>query len=531
MMKRRATVLSATFLIGALFGLLLYRTPALAQKQRLQRYTLSTVPDQPLLPDNSISQLASLSNELWLGTGKGLVKSINNGRSWVSYGDNLAFANNGIFALAIRGSAVWVSTGFDENTGSNGTVQTGSGYAYSFDDGATWHHVSQTLDARGDSIVSYGINDSLWLLPVVVPEQNVTFDISLTPKTIWIASWASGLRKSIDSGATWTRIILPPDVRNSINPTDTLWSTVGGKRIFQRFDPRANNNMLAFSVHAVDDDTIWCGTAGGVNKSTDSGKSWIRFTHQNQALPILGNWVIAVNEQILGSTHRIWTTNWKADEASEDYGISYTDNGGLTWTNLLRGVKAYDFAFKDSIVYIASDDGLYRSADGGKTFSVYSTFVAPASRDIISGAKVFTVHVIEDTVYAGTADGLVSTEDSPSHAFGTTWQLYRSYQQTGIAASTYAYPNPFAPTREITRIHYGASTRTTPRSVSIDIFDFGMNRVRTLIHDASRDPSREYDEIWDGRADDGTIIANGVYIYRVKIDNDDPFFGKILVLQ
>ncbi len=57
-----------------------------------------------------------------------------------------------------------------------------------------------------------------------------------------------------------------------------------------------------------------------------------------------------------------------------------------------------------------------------------------------------------------------------------------------------------------------------------------MNRVRTLIRDAPRTGS-EFDELWDGRDDQSKIVANGVYFYRLKIDNGDPQFGKILVLQ
>jgi hypothetical protein len=121
--------------------------------------------------------------------------------------------------------------------------------------------------------------------------------------------------------------------------------------------------MLAFSVCPVDRDTIWCGTAGGVNKSTDGGSTWIRFTRQNQASPILGNWVIAVREQRFGAVRRIWTTNWKAEASEEQFGISTTDDGGRTWKNFLHGIRAYDFTFRDSVAYIATEEGIYRTAE------------------------------------------------------------------------------------------------------------------------------------------------------------------------
>ena len=69
------------------------------------------------------------------------------------------------------------------------------------------------------------------------------------------------------------------------------------------------------------------------------------------------------------------------------------------------------------------------------------------------------------------------------------------------------------------------------KTVTIEIFDFGMNRVRTIVKDAHRSSSFEYDEIWDGRDDKNTQVANGVYFYRVVINSGDPTWGKIMVLQ
>ncbi|MFH1781220.1 MAG: hypothetical protein ABH835_01235, partial [Patescibacteria group bacterium] len=296
---------------------------------------------------------------IWIGTSKGLAKSTNYGRSWINFQNVPEFANLGIYALSILNDTIWTSTGYSKAK-DNEKIATGSGYTYSTNAGISWNHIEQTLDQRGDSIITnYGINDSVYMLPIVVPEQNVTYDISLSTGIVWIASWASGLRKSTDNGTTWKRTLLPLDNMNSIKPTDTLWTyaandTLRQRKLYFRFDPRgnqyiANNNLKAFSVLAIDSDTIWCGTAGGINKSTDGGISWQRFTHQNQDHPILGDWVIAIKEQRLQNKTRIWTTNWQADQQSEKYGVSYTENGGHTWTNLLHSVKAYDFSFKDSI--------------------------------------------------------------------------------------------------------------------------------------------------------------------------------------
>ena len=311
-------LLAATFL---------YPRHSYSQTKFPRQFSLSSVAStsSSLPPSNSVSLITLQdSSILWIGTSKGIARSTNFGTSWVSYRTDPAFANEGIFSVATFQNNIWASTGY-EKTVTDGTVQTGSGYAYTLNGGDTWQHVKQTLDGRGDSIISYGINDSIWILPVVVPEQNVTFDIALTQNAVWIASWASGLRKSTNLGASWERILLPSDDRSSIKPTDTLWTYLPSDslklhRRYFRFDPRRNNNFLAFGVHAVDADTIWCGTAGGVNKSTDGGVSWIRYSHQNQAAPIIGNWVIAIAEQHFQGRSRIWTTNWRAQDPDEDFG-------------------------------------------------------------------------------------------------------------------------------------------------------------------------------------------------------------------
>ncbi len=472
-----------------------------------------------LPPSNSVSHISVKGSEIWIGTGNGLARSSNAGRSWESFRSVPQFATENIFAVALQGDTIWASTGYTKDVQGKG-VQTGTGYTYSLDNGFSWTTLPQTLDAQDDSIVTYGIN-TVKFLPIIVPEQNVTFDVALADSTVWIASWSSGLRRSTNLGNTWQRVVLPSFSRNSISPTDTL-----GR---YDIDPRRDNNYLVFSVFVENDSTIWAGSAGGVNRSTDGGSSWVKFTTENQISHILGNWVIAIAAQRLGTATRIWTTNWKADRPNEQYGVSYTEDGGRIWTNLLQGTKAYAFAFKDSIVYIASDDGVYRTDDGGKSWVRPTTIIDTSTGQRLASTQFFSVGVVGDTVFCGGADGLAVTIDNAQHPFGKSWQVLRTYRPVGSTSSTYAYPNPFSPEQEVTRIHY--STGNAPAAVTIELFDFGMNRVRTIIKDAPRSGATEHDELWDGRDDGRRRIPNGVYLYRVVLNGGEPAWGKIMVLQ
>lgn len=471
------------------------------------------------LPSNSISHIVVEGPTLWIGTSRGAARTSDGGRTWESFADEQAFARPGIFAVAARQDTVWCATGYVQDV--NGSdVQTGSGYAYSLNNGASWGHAGQPLDTQADTIVQYGGN-RVRFLPVVVPEQNVTFDLALTSGTVWVASWASGLRKSTDLGQTWQRTVLPNLSRNSIAPTDSLGSYV--------VDPRNDNNFLAFSVMAENDSVIWAGTAGGINKSTDGGLSWTKFTTSNQSDPILGDWVVALAVQRWSGGTRIWATNWPADGPNQQFGISYTEDGGNSWSNFLQGVRAYAFAFQDSIVYVASTDGLYRSADGGAQWSRSGSIVDPVSGAQFASTTFFSVGVVADTVYGGGADGLVATTDSPSHPFGLTWRLMRAAQPLTPDVETYAYPNPFSPRFDITRIRYAIPGPSA--TVTLEVFDFGMQRVRTILRDAPRGGLGEHDEIWDGRDDSGQRVRNGVYFYRLILSEGEPRWGKIMVLQ
>ncbi len=471
-------------------------------------------------PSNSLPHITQQGTSLWVGSSKGLALTTNSGRSWESFRGVPEFTTLGIFAVAVRDNHVWTSGGFNQEVNGQ-SIQTGAGYTYSLNGGSSWSHIPQTLDGRGDSLVTYGIN-TVEFLPILVDEQNVTFDIALSDTFVWIASWSSGLRKSSDNGTTWQRVVLPSDNRSSIAPTDTLG------RYF--VDPRLDNNFLVFSVFVQNDTTIWAGTAGGVNKSIDGGRSWQKFTTLNQSSSILGNWVIAIAGQQMDTTHRLWITNWKADlDPNEEFGVSYSDDGGRIWRTSLYGIRAYAFAFKDSITYVATDDGIYRTADGGQTWRQSGTIIDHVTHERVSSRTFYSVAVIGDTVYAGGTDGFVKTVDNSDNQFGESWQVLRTYQPVGSNGSTYAYPNPFAPDDEYVRFHYATGGQAS--TVTIEIFDFGMNRVRTLIKDAQRTGSTEYDEIWNGRDDSGTQVANGVYFYRVTVGSIDPVWGKVMVLQ
>jgi hypothetical protein len=510
--------------IHLLFALTLFCFSAgSSQLLRPSAYLLESGTTVPLVPSNSISHLLAIDSTVWIGTGKGLARTKTGGATWESFAGLSQFANPSIFSVAVRGDTIWTSTGYNKETDA-GSVQTGSGYAYSLDNGMSWNGLPQAMDGQFDTAGVYGVN-MIHFLPVTVPEQNVTFDVSLTGRIVWIASWSSGIRSSTDMGRTWHRTVLPGYGRSRIAPTDSLGSYL--------MNPTDDLNFLGFSVYAQTDSVIWAGTAGGINESTDGGLSWTNMNVLNQVEHIAANWVIAIDGQQLQTGTRIWITNWPTTVEGEQYGISYTDDGGRIWQRTLPGVKTYGFAFKDTIVYVASDDGLYRSEDAGKHWLLSGTIIDPLNQNQIASTVFYAVGILGDTVYGATADGFVTTIDNASHPFGSAWRVLRAYKPLGSTGSTYAYPNPFSPRSDVTRFHYNSGTQGG--AVTVELFDFGMNRVRTVVKDAQRPPG-DHDEIWDGTTGSGRIVANGVYFYRIIAKMSDgsqtaESIGKLAVVR
>jgi hypothetical protein len=510
-----------------LFGISLCWVITFAQLPKTYRF--NSIPNSSLPLTNSINDILVQKDTVWFGTEKGLSFTSNGGTTWTNFSGTATFDNKGISAIAIKDNDIWVATGYTTKLGDE-DVQTGGGLHYSTDHGITWSFIPQPVDQGTVDTLIYGSN-KIRALDVTVPQQNITFDIALTKNTVWIASWAGMLRKSIDTGKTWQRVILPPDNLDQISPTDSLsfdLSPASG-----RLGLTENDNHKVFSVYASNDTIIWVGTAGGINKSTDGGVSWRKFSHQNQSYPISGNWIIALREQHYDTLRIIWAAT-RDTKSEETQGVSYSKDGGATWGTTLLGERAWNIAFNNSgnVVYIATDNGIFRSSDFGESWIRSGSIYDPSNLQRFVSTECYGVGVKDDTVWYGGSEGIAYTIDSPSRPFGSAWHIFRTAEQVENNKKTYSFPNPFSPNNEPVRLHYSLGTTNSGiEEITIRIFDYAMQPVRTLIQNASRLSGKEYDEIWDGKNDNRSLVTNGVYFYRVEMNDQAPIWGKILVLK
>lgn len=451
----------------------------------------------PGLRSNSVSDVVIHNDQIWLGTNKGLARSNDGGQTWVTYNSTGGIPRGGVSAIAIRDDIIWVATAFDSLTKDAGELTTGGGLAYSQDDGATWTRVPQ---------------------PGITPVQNVTFDIALLDNDIWITSFGGGLRRSSNRGQNWE--IVPPDAFV--------------------FDPLLRLNHRAFSAINADG-VLWVGTAGGVNKSIDRGNTWTNFSHQNQAQPISGNFIRALGQQKWGGIEYLWAVTVNAEDSLETPGVSVSEDGGYSWRTTLLGESCWNFSFDDSVVYVCSDNGLFKSLDFGRSWVNFPDiedrvrdgqgYFVRDERYLSTQffcAGVTSTHVL----WTGGADGTASTSDG-----GLNWTIYRGTVRPGAEGQprTFAYPSPFSPSRhnelrDDGHVRFQYNTINSTR-VTVRVYDFAMDLVAEVASGVSRSGGGSFSEIWNGRNQRGEVVANGVYFYSIELDGDGTYWGKVMVLD
>ena len=487
---------------------------------------------------NTITDIITVGDStIWLGTSRGVSLSTNNGTSWTNFYGSPEFGADNISAIGYNNGIFWCATAKEEKT-STGELPAGTGLKFTSDFGETWKSIPQPIDTEGDTIEFYG-SDQIRALDVTVTVQNLTYDIAFTPNTIWIASFAGGLRKAridcllANQEYKFSRVVLPPDDLNSISPTDSLdfcLSPVGGN-----ICKNGNFNHRVFSIATENDNIIYVGTANGINKTSNANAqypSWEKFNAQNQQLPISGNFItsLAFNQ----ITNTLWASTWKANDPSEFYGVSATSDGGFSWTTFLRGEIAHNFGFINNEAMVAADNGMFRTSDNGNTWYL-PTAIVDENADVntkisLPTNQFYSAGSNSSYIWLGSADGLTRLDEISGSMWQGTWKIFFASQSIASSSETYCYPNPFNPRQEMLKIKY--STDGNDQNVTIRVFDFGFNYVRTVVQNAPR--NRGVDgppDFWDGKDENGNYVPNGVYFYRVDIGDNDGVYGKILVLQ
>ena len=292
-----------------------------------------------------------------LATG-GVVRTTDNGQTFSPVFDKEASASIGDVALAPSDSTViWVATGEANDRNSTGW---GAGVFRSTDGGSSWNFA--------------GLKDSKSIARLVVHPTDAKTAWAAVTGNLWAESAERGIYKTIDGGATWTKVLSAP------KPYDTR---VGGGDI--AIDPSDPNVLYAALYARLRRPWSFLSGAdytdgkdlGGIFKSANGGKTWKKLAEglpprtQRIGLSLFAKdpkIVYAVVQSDAGGSAGI------DSPYSKEGGVFRSGDAGEHWTRTSK-LDPRPFYFSqirvdpanDKLVYVLGFM-LHVSEDGGKTW-------------------------------------------------------------------------------------------------------------------------------------------------------------------
>jgi photosystem II stability/assembly factor-like uncharacterized protein len=318
------------------------------------------------------------------------------------------------------------------------------------------------------------------------PEGGNAVDIVVdpaAPATIYLNGANRSLYKSNDVGATWTALNVAPYVawftRLRMDPANgNRLLVTDGLRVFRTIDAGVSWAPLSgglpvptlvydigFDPHTAD--RIWIASADGLHVSHNGGHAWAiqptsGFTGRLQRLavdPHVASRLFGYVVDEIGGTEGLYR--------STDAGASWSAASGLgpVATNALLFPERMAIAFTATLGTIllgANDNEVFRSVDGGTSFSSAGTVSLPNARFI----RALHGHpTLSDTWYVGMDTGLARTTDGgvTYAAIGQGIQPSAGGYSNGVSA---LFIDPAAPGSIYAGAHYTGFYVTTDGGVN-----------------------------------------------------------------
>ena len=317
----------------------------------------------------------------------GLWESKDDGESWQQQA--------GLRGARIESLAMWAH---DPNIIAAGTAK---GVFLTGDGGVTWRRISRENDIEMQDITALAFD----------PADSKTIYAG-TPHLPW---------KTVDAGATWKSVaqglIDDSDIFSiRVNPTrpELLFASAcsgiyrsdnaGGSWMKLQGIPGTHRRTHIISEDPAVPDTIYAGTTLGLFKSPDAGKTWRHLTSEQV------NWMVFDPSE----PHTLYlASEYAGIQKSTDSGETFHPmNSGFANHSLtqITGTGAHVYA---SSAYEGRFGGVFISDDGGLHWSLRSNEEALAGRSLNSLA-VSPVHA--EQVFAASEEGVVKSIDG-----GKTW--------------------------------------------------------------------------------------------------------------
>ncbi len=241
-----------------------------------------------------------------------------------------------------------------------------------------------------------------------------------------------------------------------------------------------------------------------------------------------GNWVVALGVQPTGDSTIIWSSTRRGNDLGH-LALCYTTNRGATWVETIADVNIWNIAFNGDTVFFAADEGLYMSTDFGENWTELQIKDPVSGREIADDVPVYAMRMVGDQLWAGTEDGLAISENL------TDWTIIRTFVEIPADPSdddrSYVSPSPYSPYLGIGNLKFHYKLKNDGK-VTITIYDFANNVVKTVVDGADRVAATQYDDVdtWDGTNSNGEKVAAGVYFYRLESSSGEDYWGKFMVI-
>lgn len=296
----------------------------------------------------AVAGVASNRDLFYMGGVEGGVwKSTDYGATWSNITDGkIPGIADPIGALAVapsNPSVIYAGTG---EADIRSDFDTGDGIYKTTDAGKTWSYA--------------GLRDTHMIAKIVVDPRNPRIAYAASMGHVFRANSQRGIFKTIDGGRTWSRVLFVNE-------------NTGG--IDLAMDSRNPNALYAamWQAQRVPWKLTSGGPGSGLYKTLDGGRHWTKISsNRGFATGLLGKIGVAV----ASSNPRIVYAIVQA----HDGGVFRSNDAGQTWKRVNAEWKLRQRAFyymaltvdpsNPQVVYAPQVDGIYKTSDGGKTFTL-----------------------------------------------------------------------------------------------------------------------------------------------------------------
>ncbi len=520
-------------------------------------------PEQATGANKMVEKISVHGGDIWAACNQGgLIRSTNQGMTWTNYyldstNTSPADVRNRIHCVDIapRESFTKVLAGTDSGLVSfyfaNLATLDSAVYRPLVDDtlhGQQVVSISTMVTANGDEIwaathtlrtgsdVRSAILRSLdggstWTSNLTGPPAVTPNDISIVDQfkdtLVWVAT-DEGLYQTVDFGQHWNS---PPvaDQANTIGRYARLLSVASSP--FETHIGSFDQGAAFVTLFSDTNIAIPYWTVLKANTVADSF-DFVGTSAPKGAVPadteLAGSFIPAMGIQHRGGQSTLWAAV-RATSTYQHNGVCTTTDRGRTWRLPLDGVSAWNFDFNGDTVWVPASEGLKMSTNSGSDWTTLQINDPVSGRNIGGNVEVYAAKYINGELWVGTNDGVAHSANL------VDWQIIRTFYPISPTAAddqrSYVTPNPFSPylADGPLKFHYKLKQAG---DVSIKIYDFANNLVKTIASGISRSGDTQYDDIdrWDGRNGKGDIVAGGVYLYIIESSGGDKLTGKFMVI-